>query len=674
MIALYIDSKTAVLTKGTRFRLTRENPLFTNAGDFTLEVLLPLANCPENQIIFGALHRPEVGKSKWVGRRLPFRLVAHPMEVTGFLVVLGVTDDDVKVQLLGGRSAINASMKTTEGKDIYIDELPLGRAYEEIFAKRRPGKEQTMRATMEVMYSSANDAALRYGSIEQTDTCCFPIVSTKDNAVANATAMVGYRTRVGTLNVQPYWPLERSTTAFPPSETTRLRADNVFAPQPYLVVIIERVIRALGLRIDAEDNEIRQTWMKNIIIANVRGTLELRHILPHWTVREFFEQVQNFFGVVVELDGERVRIVRKKNRYQTGSGQKVVELKEVIDAYSAELEQGDRPENPFTGNVGYKFTEINPLLQIPEDVYQHSEVLPSLPSVKEMMTYDRLHSNKIYQSGWVRQAWIHLDDGKDELQPVDTMGHLMRNTDRKLDIELKIVPVQTAADSPTLTSLGAYVVQIFKESMGRVEGFVEEFQARVPLMAAADSRTVPDIEPYSVGAALRNQKQITQLEKRDVMEVAINMTGQYITPFAATGIEIPTKYPFAIGNPFTAVGNGEVVQVAPVCALILYYPGSGLWLTPYPRVFLEGLNPIEQTEAMTSYWLPPDNIQATAFSSPLAAETSSKWIIDFADNGEFNPADVYLIRGRKFLCEKIEISLNDSGIEPIKRGYFYEVE
>lgn len=674
MISLYIDGKTAVLTKGTRFRLTRENPLFTNAGDFTLEVLLPLANCPQNQLIFGALHRPEMGKSAWVGRRLSFRLVAHPMEVAGVLVVLGVTDDDVKVQLLGGRSAINAVMKTTEGKDIYIDELPLGRAYEEIFAKREPGKEQTMRATMEMIYSSSTDAALRYGSVDRTDTCCFPILSRKDDAVANATAMVGFRTRVGTLNVQPYWPLEHSTTALPPSQTARLRGNNVFAPQPYLVVIIERVIRALGLHIDADDNEIRQTWMKNIIIANVRGTLELRHILPHWTVKDFFEQVQHFFGVVLELEGNRVRIVRKKNRYQNGIGQKVVELTEVLDAYSTELEQGERPENPFSGNVGYKFSEIDPLLQIPEEVYQQAELLPDLPSVEEMMTYDRRHSNKIYQSAGVRRAWIHLDDGHDMLQPVDTMGHLIRNTDRKLDIELKIVPVQTTADSPTLPTYGAYVVQIFKESMGRVEKLVEELQVRMPLMAAEDSRTVPDIEPYSVGAALRNQKQITQLEKRDMMEVAINMTGQYITPFNVEGIGLPFKMPFAVGNPYAAVGNGEVVQVAPVCALILYYPGTGLWLSPSPKVFFEGMNPIEQTEAMTSYWLPPENIQNTAFSSPIDAETSSKWIIDFADNKGYNPADVFLIRGRKFLCEKIEISINDLGIEPIKRGYFYEVK
>lgn len=679
MITLHIDGKPAVLAEKTSFRLTRENPLFTNAGDFSLEIALPLASCPENQTIFGALHRREMGKSAWVGRRLPFRLVAHPLEVGGFLVVLGVTEHEVKVQLLGGRSAINAAMTTEEGKDIYIDELPLGRVYEEEFAERYPDKEQTMRATMEFIYSSTAYNQLRYGAIEQTNACCFPILSTVDKMVANCTALVGYKSRVGTLKVMDYWPLDHATTALPPNNNARIDPKNVLAPQPYLVFIIERIILALGLRIETEDNEIRTTWMKNILLANVRGTLEFRHLLPHWTVKEFFEQVQHFFGVVIEMKADRVRIVRKQNRYQDDSGRGVVELKEVLDAYTTELEQGERPDNPFTGNVGYKFPSINPLLQIPEEVYQKATVVPDVDYTiaENTPTYERQHSHLLYDAGYYRRAWVEVDNEGWKLTPVDAMGHLIRRPDRKLDVELKIVPVQMNAEVYKMENR-AFYLQLFKHEGAVITGIEDEFYELPPIMAADDTRSVPDIEPYSLGTALRAEKNKsnTTITKRDVLEVAINPGNHFAKLWKL--YDLDTSFPLPVGNPFVAYSSGNVQQWSPLCALMLTYQGIGSWNSLFKEVHVEGLKEMAGFEdlpaGLRSYEMPAENIQSTAFSSPVQAETTSKWVIDFADDGFYNPADVFRVRGRKFLCEKIEITLTEAGVAPIKRGYFYEVE
>lgn len=507
-LQLHINHLPAVIGKDTRFRLTRENPMFTNAGDFTLELSLPLASCVENQRIFGPLHRPESGRRAWVGRRLPFHLTALPLEVKGVAMVLGTTEEDVKVQLLGGRSALNAATIGPDGRDLYIDHLSLGRAYEKEFAARRPGEEQTLRATMEMMYRSDQADRLRYGSVEETSACCFPILSLSDKKVANAAAVVGWRSIGGTLRTLSSWPLDHHTTTLPPHETARIDPDNVMAPQPYLVDIIERVVRALGITLDPADNEIRSTWMKNILLANVRGTLELRHLLPHWTVREFLEQVQHFFGVVIELEGERVRIVRKKNRYQTGSGRPMVELREVLDAYATELEQGERPTNPFTGNVGYKFAEINPLHALPEEVYERAKIVPfDNPDLEaQTPTYERAHSNHLYTyTPYERRAWVEVDDVGWRLVPVDSMGPLIRRPDRKRDLELKIVPVQMNHE-PGSWNNKPFLLQIFKHDVDKVNGLEEELWASAPIMAVADSRTVPDIEPYSIGTALREKK------------------------------------------------------------------------------------------------------------------------------------------------------------------------
>ena len=126
MIRLMIDGKVAVLKAGTSFKLTRMNPYFEDQGDFTFEVQLPLDGCAENLAIFGALHRAEVGVAGWANVELPMHLIAPPVDVVGVAKVMTVTDAEVKVQLLAGKSAVNDFGKDANGNDLYIDELDLG--------------------------------------------------------------------------------------------------------------------------------------------------------------------------------------------------------------------------------------------------------------------------------------------------------------------------------------------------------------------------------------------------------------------------------------------------------------------------------------------------------------------------------------------------------------------
>ena len=39
-----------------------------------------------------------------------------------------------------------------------------------------------------------------------------------------------------------------------------------------------------------------------------------------------------------------------------------------------------------------------------------------------------------------------------------------------------------------------------------------------------------------------------------------------------------------------------------------------------------------------------------------------------------DPNAIYLINGRKYLCQKIELTLDTDGIQPLKKGYFFEIE
>ena len=113
MIKLIIDGKEAVIKAGTSFKLTRMNPYFEDQGDFTFEVQLPLDGCAENLAIFGALHRAEVGKVGLIGKKYDMQLIAPPVDVHGYAQITNITDTEVKVQLVAGRSSFSHAIEDT---------------------------------------------------------------------------------------------------------------------------------------------------------------------------------------------------------------------------------------------------------------------------------------------------------------------------------------------------------------------------------------------------------------------------------------------------------------------------------------------------------------------------------------------------------------------------------
>ena len=52
--------KQAALKKGSSIEYVSENRIFTDADDYSMEIELPLADCPQNLDIFGMITRKDV--------------------------------------------------------------------------------------------------------------------------------------------------------------------------------------------------------------------------------------------------------------------------------------------------------------------------------------------------------------------------------------------------------------------------------------------------------------------------------------------------------------------------------------------------------------------------------------------------------------------------------------
>lgn len=671
MLQLFIDQKPVTMQEGTKFRLTRENPLFTNAGDFTLEISVPLAKCPENQAIFGVLHRPEMGKSGWIGRRLPFRLVALPLEMEGTMLVLGVTDEDVKVQLLGGRSALNAAGIDENGNEIYIDELLLGYAYSGlIHYENHANDAERMEYFMREIYRQGTH--LRNGGVELTDFVAFPIYSTADKKVANATSHIIYEGKT-TEHEEDFWPLNiRTGTPFlgndilPITPTTKIAPDNALAPQPYLVKIFERVMQACGLRTQPTNNEIYDTWMANIFVANVRAVLEVRHMLPHWTVKEFITEFQNFFGVVVEVHGRDVHVTHRASRLRDvniSSSQHLIELTEVVDDYEVRIDQENDGSNKlFNTNVKYKFTNIDARLAIPDNILEKSTFIDG--EAPDSLTQEqKRHSPHIYSNGTgERMAFLPIKYGEGdirfELNEVDILGAMYPPREKKQEVTLRIVPVglsevekairlqcyEIKENDPDPHNPSPLPEREYIDAREFTTATNNEFTYTPWIMTTHVARDTHLTGTYSVGADIAGEEQKTAPEKADVIEVALNP--KHLTAYIENPADTTqhATFPLGVGSPSFVREDGRVDT-----PLRLY------------RHF-----------CLHNSTLP--NIRNTAFKYAPLAQKTAQWVIDFVDNIPLEPTAIFLIRGRKFLCEKLEISITDSGIEPIKRGFFYEME
>ena len=54
-------------------------------------------------------------------------------------------------------------------------------------------------------------------------------------------------------------------------------------------------------------------------------------------------------------------------------------------------------------------------------------------------------------------------------------------------------------------------------------------------------------------------------------------------------------------------------------------------------------------------------------------DTRAEHLFQFLDNIDGDPTVPYLIRGKRYACHKLEFTIDENGINPLKKGYFYEI-
>ena len=307
---IFINGQEAVLQSNASFEYVSENPLFTEAEDYTFEMPFPLKDCPRNISIFGPLHVKGVDISK----------VSYPCEIrtdafskVGILTITAVSEVEVKGQFLEGMSS---SKFSDDGMNAYIDELDYS-AYD-----------GTTGDGMEIYYDIMREGwspLVVWDS--RLDEFFGQTKGIKDNYVMHV----------------HLWKLMDII-----AEICHLSLDKSKLES---IPFFEKVVIAnstLNWR-NCDDYYGEDTGY-----PDYDGRKEFMHLektLPHWSVRQFFEEVGKYFGCFVE-DVEGAVSFRPFSSYMDVTHRETIQVNDDF-----EIEVGSEDGSDFASLIRYKLPD-----------------------------------------------------------------------------------------------------------------------------------------------------------------------------------------------------------------------------------------------------------------------------------------------------------------------------
>lgn len=648
MMKLTINGIEAELKADTTFKLVRENPYFSENSDYTFDVALPLRECPQNRLIFGLLDRPEVAHADLLTKKYNMQLICPPIILAGIAIVTACNANEVKVQLKGGTTGL---LNVTEAT---VNRIGLGKAWDSLGEIEEGGETWNPGVTSNdtirfFHYASGNNPGnkarmLAHGTQSQTDSVCFPILSTTDELVANPWT----RTNLPNITARMAMYMSNAETQARHPQYT------ILAPQPYLLDIMKRVVKAIGYKVGDWEyyNTDRLAW--GLFIANSRGSMYRADALPEWTLSEFFNELQNFFGCVfVVRDGKTVDMIPREYFYK--SGERTVNITEIVDDWEVEHDSEGESIGSSDGNVDYDWPEVSTILRLPDEVWEHADRLECKTYeevekyVNQMSEEDKETSPYLFHVAETDKLYALLHNTATEKFDLYRVGQFeplwRRKEKRDIDTNLRIVPASWAPATGFWSEHDKHSVSTFYES---------NIKNCVPILKTTDV-CLTNKSVYSIDAAINpNTPDNSQPSdtKKEVMEVAYNCY-----PYCSQSYGIP-YYPAAIGQPY--MENEETL------------------LPDIPPFF--NINNEEVPLPAGPFTLCKNNVRSETGTvgdymtvAPII-DTRTTHIFTYVGTGTLlDPSLPYLIRGRRYACRKLEITIDHRGIQPIVRGYFFEL-
>lgn len=672
MTTLYLNGKRAVVDEGQALKLVRENTYFTKSGTYTYNISLPI--CPENIAIFGMLSRKDINKSEVAYNA---RLVVKNRDVVnGTATVTNISEDEIKVQLLGGNSELNFYNKN---ENRYIDELPLGTWYD---VAGVTSSDLTMRSMAERIRSQFNSDVSSVGIEAAYKNLCNKIwnENTKEapvDWVALPCVNENFDVTCNNFGIKTYTDNNGNSKRCPAINNL----DKVYlSAQPYLVQMIERIFDNLGYPVHENclrDNE----FFMHLVIVTANNRSAIARALPHWTVAQFIEEIENLFGVVFLInESTKKTLIKSRGDYFKDN---IVYIDNILDEYSVSMET-DETTDIANANVGYaEVTDVYD--RIDDDIREAAKVDTTydneadfaygLQNLVTKLSQDRgngqtstgllKHKGTIFKvcgHSYIIELYDYVDgQGRTYTNhartiAIDEFANLINIEGKKdVDIELKICPAKSINDGTV----------DFYNADGSLSYTKPCFH-----LVKSDNTDPAGIENetniYIAGLISGETEKVDT--KEDIMSICLYDGGMAKRAETDYNDGYPSSLLTQVEN-FLFYPAGYIKDQWQANT---YTGGGTLQKSAYESLALN-IDSTYRTVIGHKYTF--RTFYSEVFKKLKKIDTQVKYCFKFiTDRMDLPVNSTFIIRNKKFVCEKLEYNIKADGVSELVTGYFYELE
>ena len=621
MITCIINGHRAYPISTSSIKVTYANQYVTDDGEYTYDITFPM-DILANREIFKNVSRFEVAKNiaKYDDCKL---YVDSRIIMSGVGTILSVNQNEVKLQIVGGKSRIKFNEKLTKH---YIDELDLGIADKPGYTVDK-GWSQGFKNIQKIndIYRLDDDKSKFLGV--EGKWCFVPVRDETNDMIANFVGVDKTKQFIG-YNAPFIMNL---------------------AVQPNLMHIFRKVVEYEGYTLKRNDFDCKP-W-NLLYIASAYKTRELRKALPHWSSYTFIEEFRKLFNATIVFDDilKTCSVINASELTTTDS----IKI-EPMDEYTTDYDEDGSISTSSTANLEYNLggsANRGSYEVISKKVFEnfenfHSEEI-SLDS--QFVSTTLLWSEKKKRQTIIENFgdyYIYVEDenGKKSWKLAGIWSPLIRDKSSEDYVDLNISPAaQVVEDINFKTAL-----------IGEDKYYEKRCLLSIPNDKEPDSKESDvDDDGFSYTSVQDAIDDESTLDKSEDDQECMNIF--FILPGRVQ-----------IGGPnqtsLSWVGNkSRWPQFLTDYRINADYRYSGI-----ADIFYDfySLSLRKKKEIGTT-------CLGSLHDNGLKIDNKNCMEIKFKSDEIPDTSKIYIIRNKRFVCEKIEMEVKDDAIEPIYTGYFY---
>lgn len=391
--------------------------------------------------------------------------------------------------------------------------------------------------------------------------------------------------------------------------------------QPGLIYVLHKVFSIIGYQVEYDAYD-RAPW-NDLYIVNVRRSTKISGTLPHWKAATFLEEFRKLFNAVYLYDEIR-KTVRIESYSNIGAFGTV-----AIDCESSFSSEHDDEGVAYIGsdNIAYNLetcAEQKTAREIPKEVFNTFE-LRSYDTLAEVLTA----AGGMTETEKLTTLFLAGNTGYVYFRKMDDNGTIGYTT---CGYFTQLVREGNSTDGKTTE------LKIIPSPMGEI---------KVDESLIEDTCMMPSIEgpEWNVSS---DEEEITTLQ--DVLEDEVSVEEDSEDEF------MPVAFLAGSSSSFN------------------YYEGRN-WYYGVMRSLAdrrESNLPNDCSLALTNAGSITEYI-GKFHTGHASIDSKNQYVFRLIRDSIPDPCNTFIIHNKQFLCAKIEVSVNDAGIDRLMTGYFYEM-